>query len=325
MTKMSENKRRRRSIQNLMDGFNLLRSHLPMYPSSHTLTRLETLRLASCYIRDLTNLLKEAGTAECRSPPPDVELRPSSGLSHRSGGSNPCLLSTVVARDERPTSTSTTLSGDSYKVSRASLLHETESSNQILFFVFLPKVVINRLKIKKKNKKKNNNSCRYFDFFFSLQISNSSASDAFSRHQVALSKSFSPSNVDKAVAFSLLNSAHAQEDEESTGSLTSCLEALLESDSEESFGDGEEGGLTLNEDNVQCLLDVLEQPNESQMDENFSLSFLPEVTTSECISSANAEFNFDFTSWAPTGAGKEDEGMKHNDLSSRSAGLSFYS
>ena len=160
-------------------------------------------------------------------------------------------------------------------------------------------------------------------WLFFLQISNPSASDAFSRHQVALSKSFSPSNVDKAVAFSLLSSAHAQEDEESTGSLTSCLEALLESDSEESFGDGEEGGLTLNEDNVRCLLDVLEQPKESQMDENFS--FLPEVTTSDCISSANAEFNFDFTSWAPTGAGKEDEGMKHNDSSSRSAGLSFYS
>lgn len=62
--------RRRRSIQNLIVGFEQLRSYLPSYLYGHRLTRLETLRLATQYIRDLTNLLLDSEgqfSADCQN------------------------------------------------------------------------------------------------------------------------------------------------------------------------------------------------------------------------------------------------------------------
>ena len=50
-------KGRRQSVQNLIDGFNLLRAHVPSYPSGRQLTQIETLRLAILYIKDLTELV----------------------------------------------------------------------------------------------------------------------------------------------------------------------------------------------------------------------------------------------------------------------------
>ena len=51
---------RRTSVQNLMTGFDYLRAHLPSYTSGYQLTRLQTLRVAICYIRDLGQLLQDA-------------------------------------------------------------------------------------------------------------------------------------------------------------------------------------------------------------------------------------------------------------------------
>lgn len=56
-------KGRRRSVQNLIDGFSLLRSHLPSYSSGRQLTQIETLRLAMIYINDLNELLERTNCA----------------------------------------------------------------------------------------------------------------------------------------------------------------------------------------------------------------------------------------------------------------------
>ena len=59
--------RRRKSVQDIMDAFELLRNTIPTYPPGARLSRIETLRVATSYIRDLKQILAKARTTRISS------------------------------------------------------------------------------------------------------------------------------------------------------------------------------------------------------------------------------------------------------------------
>ena len=59
--------RRRKSVQDIMDAFELLRNTIPTYPPGARLSRIETLRVATSYIRDLKQILANARTTRISS------------------------------------------------------------------------------------------------------------------------------------------------------------------------------------------------------------------------------------------------------------------
>ena len=59
--------RKRKSVQDIMNAFELLRNTIPTYPPGARLSRIETLRVATSYIRDLKQIWANARTTRISS------------------------------------------------------------------------------------------------------------------------------------------------------------------------------------------------------------------------------------------------------------------
>lgn len=79
---------RRRSIHNLIEGYRSLRALIPTYPPDKQLTRRETVKLATMYIQDLKDLLKDIDDGKAKAcedtvlhSPEELDKRSDSCLS----------------------------------------------------------------------------------------------------------------------------------------------------------------------------------------------------------------------------------------------------
>eukprot|EP00117_Sycon_ciliatum_P015675 scpid53481/ scgid1322/ len=82
----SQSFKRRKSVQQLITGFDMLRSCLGVYPPDRHVSKIETLRMAMAYIRDLEKLLRESEQAESTARP--ASLYPSC-FAHQGLGAFP--------------------------------------------------------------------------------------------------------------------------------------------------------------------------------------------------------------------------------------------
>ena len=86
----------------LAKGFDLLRSFIPCYPPEKKLTKIETLRLAIMYIKDLSEIV---GKPDLRASP-DISLRGSTPVSDRDDSS--CSTQPLSEHFIQPVAQSTT-------------------------------------------------------------------------------------------------------------------------------------------------------------------------------------------------------------------------